>query len=161
MPDVTLFPATPEDSTFCFRVYASTRAEEMALVNWTDEQKEAFLLMQFNAQRQHYLANYPNAQYYVIDRAGQPIGRMIIDRSGNTVLLMDIALLPERRNEGIGTGLIKELLEEANRTGRPVRLYVESFNPAMNLYKRLGFVKSGEISFYHEMTRQPKAVNHA
>ena len=130
-------------------------------MDWSAEQKEAFVKMQFEAQRQFYLANYPAASYYVIERAGQPVGRMIVDRSQKTIRLMDIALLPEHRNAGIGTNLIKDLLEEADRAGRPVLLHVETFNPAMGLYKRLGFVKSGEISFYHEMTRPPRDVAYA
>ena len=159
--DITLRTATPEDNPFYLRVYSSTRADEMALVDWNAAQKEAFLKMQFEAQRQFYLANYPEAIYYVIERAGQPVGRMIVDRSDKTIRLMDIALLPEHRNAGIGSGLIKELLEEADHANRPVLLHVETFNPAMKLYKRLGFVKSGELSFYHEMTRQPRGVEYA
>lgn len=158
--DTSLIPAIPKDEEFLLAVYSSTRADEMALVNWTTEQKQAFLLMQFNAQRQYYLDQFPQAQYYIIEQAGQSIGRMIIDRSENIILLMDIALLPEYRKMGIGTALIKDLLEEADRANRPVRLHVETFNPAMNLYKRLGFIKTGEISFYHEMTRQPLVGEH-
>lgn len=155
--DVSLRSAAAEDEEFLYRVYASTRADEMALTDWTEAQKEAFLRMQSNAQRQSYLAQYPQAEYSVIAKDGAPIGRLIVDRTGRDLLLMDIALLPEYRNAGIGTRLIEELLDEADRTARPVRLHVETFNPAMNLYKRLGFIETGELSFYHEMTRQPQA----
>ncbi len=157
---IELLSASSHDDEFMFSVYASTRADEMNLVDWTTGQKEAFLRMQFNAQRQHYLNYYPSAEYSVIQQAEQSIGRMIIDRSEPTILLIDIALLPEFRNHGIGTTLIQELLKEADDAGRPVQLHVENFNPAMNLYKRFGFVKTAEVSFYLEMTRQPKAVGH-
>ena len=138
-----------------------TRADEMALVEWPAPQKEAFLQMQFEAQRTHYRTYYPQAQYYVIERAGQPLGRMIVDRSDRTIRLMDIALLPEYRHAGIGSGLIKALLVEADRAGKPVQLHVEPFNPARQLYERFGFVKTGEVSFYLEMTRPPKVVEYA
>ncbi len=147
--------AEPGDAEFLYRVYAGTRADEMALVDWTAEQKEAFVRMQFNAQRQHYQTYYPEAQYQVIQCDGGSAGRLIVDRSGPAVLIIDIALLPEYRNAGIGTSLMKDLLAEASGAGRPVVLHVETFNPAMKLYLRLGFVKTGEQGIYHEMTWTP------
>ncbi len=134
-----------------FQVYASTRAEELALVDWTLEQKLAFLQMQFNAQRQHYRVYYPAATYHLIRRDDVPIGRMIVHRSQDEILLMDIALLPESRNAGIGTALIRELQDEAARTRRALRLHVETFNPARRLYDRLGFHPLVESGIYVEM----------
>ena len=156
MADVTLRIATPEDRAFYLRVYASTRIEEMALVNWTREQKEAFLLMQFNAQTDHYNLHYPKAEYQVIEQDGKPIGRLIVERSNNHLLIMDIALLPEYRNIGMGTAIIKDLMDEASQAGLPVVLRVEFFNPVIRLYTRLGFVKTREVnSVYHEMVWTP------
>ena len=153
---ITLRQVNPEDDEFLYHVYASTRADEMALVDWTDEQKKAFLRMQFQAQTRHYRLQYLNAEYQIIQRYdGIPIGRLIIDRSGGSILLMDIALLPEFRSAGIGTTIMHDLMAEAASTNRPVMLHVEVFNPAMRLYKRLGFVKSSEQGIYHEMIWQP------
>ncbi len=152
---VALRPSTASDEEFLLSVYASTRLDEMALVPWTPEQKAAFVQMQFGAQRQSYLAQYPQAQYYIIEQVGQRIGRMIVDRSQPAILLMDITLLPEHRNHGLGTVLVRALLDEADLNNRAVRLHVEDFNPAVELYRRLGFVKTGEAGLYSEMTRQP------
>lgn len=148
---VALRPLEAADEEFLHAVYASTRADEMALVPWTEEQKAAFVQMQFRAQRQSYLNQYPLAQYYIIEQGGQPVGRMIVDRSEETILLMDIALLPGYRNKGLGTALIRGLLNEADRAHRPVRLHVETFNPALHLYERLGFRSIGESGIYLEM----------
>lgn len=158
---LALRPAEAADEEFLQSVYASTRADEMALVDWTGEQKAAFVQMQFRAQRQYYLSQYPHAEYYIVETDGNRIGRMIVDRSLDPILLMDIALLPEHRGRGAGTALIHELLDEADRAGRTIQLHVESFNPAMRLYTRLGFVRTGESGFYLEMTRQPRAEEHA
>ncbi len=152
---IALRRVVPEDEAFLEAVYASTRAEEMAIVPWTAEQKLAFVQMQYRAQRESYRNEYPEAQTYVIEQGGEPIGRMIIDRSTDVILLMDITLLPEHRNRGIGTMLMRELMDEADREHRPVQLHVEDFNPARNLYLRLGFVKTGEAGIYSEMIRQP------
>lgn len=148
---VALRPAVAVDERFMRTLYGTTRAAEMALVPWAPEQKLAFLDMQFRAQRLSYLNEYPHAEYYLIELSGQPAGRMIVDRSGKTMLLMDIALLPEFQRRGIGTMLIRALQGEALRSGRALRLHVETFNPALRLYERLGFRAVGEIGIYLEM----------
>ena len=153
---ITLRPLLPTDDAFSYLIYAGTRAEEMARVAWTDEQKEAFLRMQFNAQTDHYRTYYPAAEYQIILRGDVPIGRLIVERSPKSLLIMDIALLPEFRNTGIGTAILRELMEEAGRAGLPVVLRVEFFNPAIRLYTRLGFVKTREVnSVYQEMIWTP------
>jgi ribosomal protein S18 acetylase RimI-like enzyme len=144
---VSLRPVQPEDETFLFQVYASTRADEMALVDWTDEQKEAFLQMQFRAQRQHYQAVYPQATYQMIELDGIPLGRLILDQTNQTTTLVDIALLPEFRNRGLGAALISALQSE----NRKISLHVLKSNPALNLYRRLGFVFKSEDALYFEM----------
>ncbi len=150
-----LRPVELGDDEFIYRVYASTRADEMALVNWTDEQKEAFLRMQVNAQTDHYKNYYPRAQYHIIQREDILIGRLITDQSPKNILIIDIALLPPYRAAGIGTAVMKNLMNYAQEINLPIILRVEFFNPALNLYARLGFVKTGEMSIYHEMTWTP------
>jgi ribosomal protein S18 acetylase RimI-like enzyme len=151
-----LRPIASQDDSFLFQVYASTRADEMALVKWSEEQIADFLWMQFNAQRQHYLHYFPKAEYSLICKEDhQPIGRIIIDRSGNEILLMDIALLPVYRNTGIGTRLVRDIQDEAQAKGLPVHLHVEAFNRAVHLYERLGFTRTGEEGIYLKMEWLP------
>jgi len=154
---VTLRSVRPEDEAFLFQVYASTRADEMRLVDWDHEQKQAFLQMQFNAQTQSYRQQFPGAEYQVILHDGVPAGRLTVERSDKGILLVDIALLPAHLDIGIGSGLICDLKTEAQRTGRPLRLDVENFNPAYRLYERLGFKKIDEAGFYWRMEWRPSA----
>jgi GNAT superfamily N-acetyltransferase len=154
---ITQRPCLEADRSFAAQVYASTRAEEMKLVNWSDEQKAAFLQMQFDAQSKHYAEYYPQAEYKIIERDGIPAGRLIVENRGDHLLIIDIALLPEHRNAGIGTFLLNELKKEAARLNLPLVLRVEFFNPAIRLYSRMGFVKSREIQIYHEMIWTPPA----
>jgi ribosomal protein S18 acetylase RimI-like enzyme len=148
---LSLRPAVAEDDAFSFKVYASTRAQEMAVVPWTDEQKQSFLEQQFNAQRASYLLHSPGAEWLIILRDDEAIGRMIVDRSSSTIELMDIALLPEFRNVGIGSSFVNDLLKESRETGKPVALYVEQYNPALNLYARMGFKVTREEGVYFAM----------
>lgn len=151
-----LRPVNTGDEEFVYQVYASTREAEMALVDWSAEQKAAFLRMQVNAQTTHYKSYYPNAQYRVIQRAGISLGRLITEQLPDSLLVIDIALLSEYRGAGIGTAVMKYIMNEALQLNLPVVLQVEFFNPALHLYERLGFVKTGERwSVYHEMTWDP------
>jgi len=152
---IRLRPEVPEDAAFLFRLYASTRADEMKLVPWDDSQKEAFLRMQFQAQATHYHRYYPDASYDVILREGQAIGRLYVNPSEDAILLIDIALLPEHRGAGIGAQLLNGILSQAAAQGKRVQIHVERENPAMRLYTRLGFQKLEDQGIYFFMEWTP------
>jgi GNAT superfamily N-acetyltransferase len=140
LTNITLRPIREEDMAVLFRVYAATRAEEMAMVvDWTDEQKEAFLRMQFQAQHAWYQEHYIGAQWDLLLADGVPAGRLYVHRRESEIRLVDISLLPEFRGSGIGTSLLRELMSEAEVAGKPLTIHVEKYNPAMRLYLRLGF----------------------
>lgn len=141
-PDITLRPVGPADLDFLIEVYGSTRAEEMALVPWTDEQRQAFIQHQFTAQQNHYAQKYPTASHDVIMFNDRPVGRLYVARLDQEIRIIDITLLPAERNAGIGSYLIKQLLDEANHSGKLTRIYVEEFNPSLRLFERLGFSPS-------------------
>ena len=95
--------------------------------------------MQFDAQHAHYQEHYPGAAFDVILVDGQPAGRLYVAREDDEIRIVDIALLPEYRNRGIGTRLLRGLQSEAAAAGKPLSIHVERFNPALRLYERLGF----------------------
>ncbi len=147
-PPLHLRSIHSEDREFLFRVYAGTRAEELALTNWDQAQKQAFLTQQFEAQHHHYQTHYQGAQFDLILLDGQPIGRLYVARWREEIRIMDIALLPDYRNRGIGSGLLRDLLEEAAVTGKRLTIHVERYNPALRLYRRVGFEPVGETGVY-------------
>jgi ribosomal protein S18 acetylase RimI-like enzyme len=151
LEDVRYRPIEVEDGPFLYQVYARSRDEELARVPWTTEQKEAFLRQQFEAQHQYYQQHFGSAEYLVIERAGEKIGRLYVDRREGEIRVIDIALLPAWRGQGIGSALLQRLLEEAEQTGRMVTLHVENFNPARRLYERMGFRYVSETGVYHLM----------
>lgn len=141
---LSLRPITPCDTDFLLSVYASTRADEMKLVDWPDTQKTAFLTMQFQAQHSHYQTHYRGAAFAVIEWDGVAAGRWYVHRRADTLHVMDIALLPQFQRQGIGTALIGVLMHEAMDSTRRITLYVEIFNTALRWYQRLGFQPIGE-----------------
>ena len=142
--EVTLRPETEDDIPFLLTVYASTRAEEMAIVPWTQEQKDQFVRMQFGFQRKDYLQNYSGATFDIVMVEGCAAGRLYVHRGPREIQIIDIALLPQYRGCGIGGELLTGILTEARERGLIVSIHVERQNPALRLYQRLGFQCAGE-----------------
>ena len=153
-----LSPIDNFDESFLLTVYASTRSKEMALVSWSDEQKRAFLEMQFQAQHNYYLSRYPNASYSIINLEEQPIGRLYVDRQKDKIKILDITVLPEYRNRGVGTKLIAEILQAGEQAEKPVQIYIESYNPSANLFSRLGFQPIAEEGINFLLQWNPNAT---
>jgi len=150
-----LRPAGADDRAFLLRVYASTREEELGLVDWSDEQKAAFVLQQFEAQDEHYREHYDPATFDVIEVDGEPAGRLYVARWEDEIRIIDIALLPGYRGRGIGTALLKALLDEAAAARKRLSIHVELNNPARRLYERLGFAPVEGRGVYVLMEARP------
>lgn len=148
-------PATPADRAFLYRVYASTRREELAITGWSDSQLDDFLKMQFEWQAAQYLNNYPDASFDLILVDGNPAGRFYVDRTQNDIRIIDIALLPEFRGRGTGGRIIGALIREADAEGRGISLHVEANNPARRLYERLGFKITALRGIFYHLARTP------
>jgi ribosomal protein S18 acetylase RimI-like enzyme len=157
-PEISFRPIGDDDLPFLARLYASTRWEELGEVPWTDEQKHAFLRFQFDAQHDHYRKHYPKATFEVVLADGEPAGRLYVDEWADEIRLVDVALLPEHRNRGLGTRLLGGVMERARAASKPLTIHVEGFNPALRLYERLGFRRIGEHGPYYLMEWKPERV---
>jgi GNAT superfamily N-acetyltransferase len=158
LPDSLVFrPADDADRPFLFALYASTREDEMRLVDWADEQKDAFLTQQFTAQHDYYHEQFPSAEFLVVEEEGEAIGRIYLDRRATELRLVDIALVPEMRNQGLGRNLLLDLLDEGRAANLPVSIHVEHFNPAMRLYLRLGFKPIEDKGVYQLLEWRPES----
>lgn len=151
----TLRRVTDADREHLYRVYASTREAELAVVPWDAAQKEAFLRFQFEAQAKYYDEQFPDAAFDVIELDGKSVGRLYVDRREGEIRLVDIALLPEVRGRGIGRAILEEILAEGREKNLLVRIHVEHNNPALRLYHRLGFEKIEEKGVYWLMEWTP------
>ncbi len=136
---ITLRPANTEDDNFLRTLYASTRQAEMSVLPGPPEVKDDFVRMQFEAQRTHYLAAFPDAEHSIILAAGCPAGRLYLDRQEDTILIVDLTLLPEFHRQGIGRVVISELQSEATAAGKSLSGHVGRWNPAQAFWQRMGF----------------------
>jgi ribosomal protein S18 acetylase RimI-like enzyme len=154
-----LRPAGPDDAELLYRIYASTREDELAVVPWDALAKEAFLRMQLAAQDTHYRAAFPDASYDLIVSGADVLGRLYVDRGETAWQVIDLSLLPRHRGKGIGTRLLTDVLASAGAASKPVRMHVERFNSARRLYGRLGFREIADKGVYLLLERQPGSLS--
>jgi RimJ/RimL family protein N-acetyltransferase len=154
-----LRPECEADVPFLLRLYISTRWEELApIIDWSQEQKIAFLESQFGFQRYHYYTYYPTTDWAVLEQHGTPVGRIYLERQPAEINMLDIALLPEWRSRGIGTALIEAALAEAGAARQVLVIMVEKNNPrAYQLYERLGFRQVGDEGMHFTMEWRSEA----
>jgi ribosomal protein S18 acetylase RimI-like enzyme len=145
---ITVRPEQESDDEFLLKVYGSTREQELAQTPWTAEQKQQFVRMQWEAQKNHYAAQHPHASHEIIYIEGIAAGRLYLDRSGEKFHILDITILPEHRNRGAGSFLLNQIMAEAKEAGKPVSIYVETFNPSLRLFQRLGFTPIQQEGFH-------------
>jgi ribosomal protein S18 acetylase RimI-like enzyme len=152
MSEIKLRPVSDHDEAFLRKVYASSRADEMAAIGWDDLSQGAFLDMQFSVRQRAYAMQNPMAESSVILFDGVPAGRIIVERLDSGISLTDIAVLTEFRGRGIASELIRGLQDEAAAAEKPLTLHVDRSNPgAFRLYERLGFIVISETQMNFEM----------
>lgn len=92
---------------------------------------------------------FPDADYYVVEFDKNSIGRLILWQDEKEIRLVDVALLAEFRNRGIGKTLLERLKVEAT-FDKPLNLRVLKTNPAAKrFYERLGLsvVEDADLHF--------------
>lgn len=129
----------PDDDAFLKQAFFSTRtADAEAWSVLSEAQVIQLLEMQYNAQQMQYAQDFPDAVYSIVTIDGKDVGRLITSENESVVCGVDLAILPEFRSLGIGTVVIRNLMNEAAQTERIFKLQVLKTNRAIGLYKRLG-----------------------
>lgn len=152
---ISLRPALDSDYAFMRDLYGSTRAEELRHFPFDEAQKDLFIDQQFAAQFEHYRIHYPTCERNIVEVDGAAAGRLWIDEWKDQIRLVDIALIPEQRGRGVGTQLLRDVLDRGKRANKPVTIHVEAYNPALHLYERLGFEKVDTNGVYFLMKWTP------
>jgi GNAT superfamily N-acetyltransferase len=153
---ISVRPVTPGDERLLLEIYKSSRGDDLRGLGWEEDRISEFLGMQYEAQQQYHAGEYKQASDEIVLLAGKPAGRLIVDRREYEIRCIDVALLPEHRNNGIGAFLIGKLQEEASRENKPLRLQVIRFSRAVNLFERAGFVRISETGTHFQMEWTPR-----
>ena len=154
LKELSLRPVEDRDTPFLRALYATTRIEELGITCWSDQEHDRFLASQFEMQHRYYSQHYGDADFLLLCRLGQPIGRLYWLEQAAAATLLDISLLPNERGHGLGTALLLMMGSRADALGLPIWLHVDPSNPAMSLYLRLGFLLVDGSGIYTRMRRQ-------
>ncbi|MEN4010436.1 MAG: GNAT family N-acetyltransferase [Bellilinea sp.] len=139
--DLSLRPANEQDFDFLWQVHcAALKPYIQQTWGWDEEFQKRYLREHFNPQHSQ-----------IIRYMGAEVGMLSVEETSLGIVLSKIEVLPEYQGLGIGTTLIRELLERAVTRGLPVSLRVLKINPACQLYLRLGFSVVGETDTHFWM----------
>ena len=151
-----LRPERPEDQIFRFQLFCDSRGPEWSRVALPRPVFNQIMDHQFDAQTRTYAQRFPAARFDIAELDGRRIGRIVVNRPGDHVHIIDQAVIPERRGQGLGTAMMRFLMDEATVLNQPVRLKLASDNdPSWKLYDRLGFRQVAEHNAYIEMEWRP------
>lgn len=139
------------DADFLARLYASTRMD-LHSVTADPAFVASLVAMQQRFQAAGYRQNFPGAQYLLLEHDGAPCGRIVVDAGPAALRLVDIALLPGARGQGLGRQILRALQGCAAGHGLPLALSVHHSNPAARrLYLALGFRTSSADEVSEQM----------
>ena len=152
---ISLRSVTADDEQLLLEIYQSSRGDDLRGLGWAEDRISEFLAMQYEAQQRFFESEYKRAADEIVLFEGKEAGRLIVERREHEIRLIDVALLSEHRNRGIGAFLIRKLQDEARREKKPLRLQIIRFNRAVNLLERSGFVRTSETGTHFQMEWTP------
>ncbi len=155
VPAITTRAATQGDDAFLFGLFRAVRSPEFAHAGLAPAQLDLLMSIQYAGQMQTYGAEYPGADEVVL-LDGEAIGRIWLYRGTAEHHLVDIALMPEYRNRGIGTALLKDAIAGARAAGMRLRCSVAATNTgSLRFHQRLGFQVAGRDDLYYDLALEP------
>jgi ribosomal protein S18 acetylase RimI-like enzyme len=154
--EIFLRPVRNDEEDFWREVFCDSVSDHFSSLEMTENDLDNLLEMQFQAQNLDYRTNYPNASNDVILFNETKAGRVIHSTEHGDLHLIDLAVLSEFRNLGIGTKILKWLFGKSLRTRLPIRFYVEKMNPAFRLYEKLGFKVVTDVTSHFQMEWRPE-----
>ena len=136
---VTLRSARPDDAGLLRRLFDEDRRSGLARCGLEGPAFEAVLDLQYDAHRALCAQWYPGAVDQVIEADGVGAGRILVHETSEEIHVADLAVAETFRGRGLATAALEHWIARADRTGLPVTLKAAWDNPAVRLFKRLGF----------------------
>jgi ribosomal protein S18 acetylase RimI-like enzyme len=141
LEEVSTRPASDADSACAYEVKKQALGTYITRVwGWDEEVQEDFHSREFDS-----------ARLEIVTLAGRDIGTIEVVSKIAHILINKLYLLPAFQNQGIGSRLVRDVLDRAKRMKLPVCLSVLKINPAWRLYERLGFRKVEETETHWRM----------
>ncbi len=140
--DIELRPACAADFAMAIDLYLTTMQPYTAALMVWDEAK----------QRESFASQWSLQATKIIVHQGRDVGWLDVGTSDVETLLRQFFISPECQGKGIGSQVLRQLIEGWSETDAPVSLTVLKNNPARRLYERFGFTVVGEVGVKFQMT---------
>jgi len=137
--NVSLRPEMSEDVPFLEELFIANKDDAEGWRQLLPAERTRLLKEQSALQRIHYRKFYPQAWFTIIEVEGKPAGRLCVNQSRQEMRVVDISILPEYCQHGIGSRLIQQVITESTRLKSPLRLCAELGSAVHTFYKKLGF----------------------
>ena len=147
---LSLCSMVENDMEFLRHLYRTTR-DDIDQLNLPDKMRAQILDQQFEAQHAHYLNIFPNAKRDIVLSGYTQVGRLYVQYGFTGIQVIDITILPAFRNSGIGTAVMRGVLDRSRLEKVPVRLRVIPGSPAVRWYTRMGFRKIADEQSHWQM----------
>lgn len=150
---VSLCPVEPSHTDFLLKLFNECRPDLELIGGINEKQKEDIIFQQFTLEQEQLIKMYPDVEFNVVMLNEKPVGRIYIHHGETADRILEIGLLAEYRNLGIGRKLITTAIENAIKKNKSVRLQVAWFNQrAYKFYKEIGFrvIENQGVSFEME-----------
>lgn len=82
---------------------------------------------------------WPTAVWEIVELAGEPIGRLLIERKPGSATVLRIALSRGRQGEGVGTSVLELMVARADEDRSDLTLLVGDDRRALRFYQLHGF----------------------
>jgi ribosomal protein S18 acetylase RimI-like enzyme len=143
---ISLRPAELDDKDFLWSLHCDTMRGYIEKVWGWDEQW----------QREHFAERFDRYDMEIIEVDGVRVGAIQVDRQPGIIFLNNMHITPSRQRHGIGSEIVRALIDESDKRGIPIRLQVLKVNPARKFYERLGFREIGNTETHIRMERGPR-----
>lgn len=156
----SLRPAEAADAVFLFEIFVASRERELGPV--PPEMRDTLARMQYRVHRNGLTAEFPDAEELIVlgarqspEEAPDRVGMIILAQRPEELWVVDMALYPDHRNQGLGAALLTSLMEKCRRSGRVLKGSVTPYNPARRLYARLGLTELDSGKGYISLEWRP------
>lgn len=139
--DIRLRKRSECDSAFLFQLFSQIKKVELHFDLFPEEISSRILQMQYNAWEEMVRTRYSGSDDFIIMFDSERVGRVQFSETAEELRIINISILPLFQGEGIGTEILRKLLTDATRKKLQATLEVDKSNPAINLYRRLGFTE--------------------
>jgi len=144
LQELTLRPAQSADFAFCQRTYF----DSMASIIET-------LKLDMSRQRESFRQQWQLPEVRIITIAGNDVGWLQSALANDAIFLAQLYLDGRSQRQGIGSRVMRAVIDEAAYEGKAVTLGVMKINPARRLYERLGFSVTHEDQYKFYLRREP------